>query len=997
MIAHFNAITSYAAPLNKTDANKVIQAISNTEQGNSGRFYSNLMNSSTVYIRSFTIRNLEAPVHGKLLDDTATVVADNGVSWDIPVIWINKDGDIIHIAVEIDDIIRSYPIFVFYMPEKCSVLFGENASYNIEMPDFVVALMKQNGVTALSIPEADRTYISTFLPGADKLKINYSAPVDEPKERGNDDSKIVTQGDNGDSSPNPPIPQNPVPGQSSESTPNPAPSPAPGSYLTPPTDNALTPPDPGLTAEEKLQVTNAHCDDNVIQKIGVDKLAALITWVKKTLEPEAANLLVSKFPAYKEAANNNELGKNIGLYIYYDQFQDSYGNYDDCKYTLAVVDAMIAPASGDIRYRVGVNARYFYNKDSNTNEWVFDGTTHYSVLDNTLVHEMMHAYMYDYTRTGMAGFEASDSSWCDYERNSELDFPDWFIEGMASTVDNTFQYRYPSIHDSNDMNHYDYGYDITKNKFEAEALKQAYTNDPRIQIAGQYGEGSAYISGYLACIYLGYLAAKTYDGTDAIDGDRIDSSVILSGENHILEKLHNGNSLSSIISEISPKVDGKTIYDSTSSFEQNFIRDLNGSDDVTSAEFCTKLLNYFQQNSTDTSYANGSILLDFADNNNAQLNLSLLNQPQTVYVPTDDRQLANSTVDTDIAYASGGNNSTTNSQANAGKIIVGSTITEEPEHITIVEEGSPGTDDGSNINNENTYYSSDADDDETTHTSADSDDFELITTPVSSIATSLPASDENAPENSSTPTYSWVEAVTMALSDIKPPSSSNISTSQSVANSGEEQVAASDKDTNLDQQPSNNTDVNQQINNDTGSDNLNSDGHDSNDSDSNAPDSDDTSTDDIENVSSKTQTYAEATSTKINDSELTHEETTSNDEEALTDREKALSNQEKSVPSDNKDLLLSTEGNTSISEPKEDGALSSENSDEEVVNVTVVREEPDDTTAPIQNPLIISEAGSEDDENENDDNSSEQVLDVIPEDHSDDESEATDAADPQTD
>ena len=614
LIVHFHAITVSAAPLGNENSKEIIDAIQSTEQGNEKKLYSNLTGGSTVYIRSFEITNVDAPVTGQLLDGTATVVADNGVTWDIPVIWVDKDGDIVHLAVEIDDVIRSYPIFVFYMPEDYSFIFGENAAYNIGMPDFVADLMKRNGITALSIPEAGRTYISALLPNTDRFKIKITPPDNENELSGSNDSSSK------DIDPNP--------GHSSGG--------ASGPNSTPPTDNDTTPPDPGLSDDEKQQITNAHCNQNAIDTLGVDKLAALVTWVKYTLEPEATNLLVNKFPAYKNAASNNELGDNIGLYIYYDTGDG------------AMAYVSTSSSNGDVSYRVGINASSFYEYDPSIGDYVFDGDTNYSDLDNSLVHEMMHAFMEDYCRTGMEGYQHNTTT--DQYRsdsgNNEIEFPLWFIEGTASSVDNTFQYRYNTIHRL-------YGYDNdpnsdTYNTFVASDLKDSYSNrSSDIQITGT-STPSNYISGYLATVYLSYLAAKK-NGKEAVSGDRVDSSIVLYGENYILEQLHSGKTLDAVISDVS-----NSMYSSTEDFENNFILDVDGTDGGQSLEFCTKLLNYLQQSTSDDSIANGSILLDFSDTNNAQLHKYLLNQTQTVYVPTDTKDYAASTVNKDDALQSGG-------------------------------------------------------------------------------------------------------------------------------------------------------------------------------------------------------------------------------------------------------------------------------------------------------------------------------------------------------
>ncbi|WP_026489150.1 hypothetical protein [Butyrivibrio sp. XBB1001] len=680
-VAHFDAITATAAPLGDIDSSKIIGAIQNTEQGNVQKFYSNLTGGSTVYIRSFRITNLEAPTNGRLLDNTATIVADNGVSWDIPVIWVNKDGDIIHIAIEIDDIIRSYPIFVFYMPKGYSFIFGEKAGYNIEMPDFVVSLMRQNGVTALSIPEAGRTYISTLLPETTDFKINVESNVDsssttsdgnmrDPYDDGNP-PEAPKAPDNPTTPDDPSVPNDPpapddptipdVPSVPDDPTvPDDPVTPAPiKPDPTPPTDNEKAPPDSGLSAAEKVVVTNAHCDGNVIGIIGVEKLADLIVWVKKTLEPEAVNLLESKFPAYEKAVNNDEIGKDIGLYIFYDDYENPNGTTEDYKDFLATVNTQWWYYQPGLEYRVNINAKYFYEKDA-AGDWQFVPDKAYSDLDNTLVHEMMHAYMDDYTRAGMTGIQYDkENNTYYYEDKGDTTgvcYPQWFVEGIASTVTNNFQFRYDNYHyemqDDNGNKIANYGYNWSKNTYVSDDLKSNYQYYSQMQLDDD-SYFSKYVSGYLACAYLGYLASVS-KGNNAITGSsatnnlRVDSEVIRDGLNDVLTKLHEGKTLDDVIREISGN--GSSQYSGTKDFEEKFI---SGTND-TSLAFCVDLLNYLQNCSSGTDIANGSILLDFSDTNTAQLHLSLLNQPQEAFVPTDSRDFVYSTVDENVALNGGG-------------------------------------------------------------------------------------------------------------------------------------------------------------------------------------------------------------------------------------------------------------------------------------------------------------------------------------------------------
>lgn len=629
---HFNVMTASAAPIEAADSARIIKELQDTEWSTK-KAAGNGSEQNTVLVNSLKIVDLEEPRHGHLLDNTATVVTDNGFRWNIPVIWVNKDGDVVHVAIEINDIIRSYPIFVFYLPEGYSFIFSdENAEYNIEMPDFVVELMKKSGVATLAVPRAGYLYISTFLPNSNKIKINY------PDQENNTDSEPVSTPDqtiNSDTG------NKIIDPDGAHPETNPIDS---GPHLTPPTDNETSPPESGLSDLDNIEVAYNHSSTHAVDVIGVDNLAALIMWVKNTLEPEAVNLLVSKYPAYKTAASNGELGERIGFEIKYDIDDEA----------IAAVSSQ-TDTDGTLAYRVIINANYLYveTEDDSENPYVFD-EKNYSELDNTLVHEMMHAFMDDYTRTGMTGlqYNETDGTYSINSDNSEgVEYPAWFVEGIASSVDNTFQYRNRTIYRK-------YGYDNdnqseTYDNFTAEVLKESYSDSSNKMRLGENSTEAEYITGYLASIYLGYLSAKAAGYGDAVIGERVDSSIILAGENYMLEQLHNGKTLDQLIQEVS-----NSEYNSTSDFAEKFITDSSGIEDTDSLQFCATLLNYLHNSSSDEGIANGSVLLDFADTNPAQLHKSLLDQEQTVYIMTDDDDNEYSTVDKNHALQGGGTSET---------------------------------------------------------------------------------------------------------------------------------------------------------------------------------------------------------------------------------------------------------------------------------------------------------------------------------------------------
>ena len=321
-----------------------------------------------------------------------------------------------------------------------------------------------------------------------------------------------------------------------------------------------------------------------------------------------------------------------------------------------------------------VDASKFYklttteNEDGTgtTNTYVFNGDEAYSLLDNTIVHELMHVHMLDYTRSGMTGVQHNEKAGT-YTETSGVEFPQWFKEGIATAVDNPYQYWNTAFKG--------YGYDSSTGEYSDTALQQMYQNNTgSIQLDSSNREGyitSDYTTGYLATVYLSYLAALAYDNKDAISGEngntKIDSKVILSGMNHILSDLHDGKTLDQIIGEISPqdKINGQH-YSGADDFANKFIatKSGEGSDGGSSAAFCALLLNYFESNSSEKGTVNGSVLLDFTNTQNYQLTKDLLKGKQTVYVI--DGKAAESDVKADEALKSGGTSATGTASDSSG-------------------------------------------------------------------------------------------------------------------------------------------------------------------------------------------------------------------------------------------------------------------------------------------------------------------------------------------
>ncbi|WP_026522331.1 hypothetical protein [Butyrivibrio sp. VCB2001] len=676
MAFHLCALKAEAVDLNKADTSEFLNAVTSIEHSTGskrefmGLGYDTSSFNGSKNIGSFAITDLDEPLHGKLLDTRATIIADNGVFWEIPVLWVDEDGNEISIHL---DIRKSYPVFVFFIPDGYSIKKSDFGDFNIVLPDFVSEILSTNGMLSLADPSKGLIYFTTRLGGKNEQSVDVVQVSAADLTDTNDDIEIVNQiTDNLVQTTEPRddiIPeqvQNDICGIENEAGQN-----VTDSVTTPPTtdnDNSLSESEqsgsnivvPSVTAD----IVSMHCDQNAINAIGYDELEWLVKLVKYNIEPQAVNLLLDRFPAYQAAADNNELGKNIGLYIYYDDYTDSQGGISNQSDAVAGV---AGKNNGDTySYRIVLNASKVFDYDVNTDTYSHDEELARESLDNTILHELMHAFMYDYTRPGMTGeqynttteeIEVNDPSSAVY---SDVKYPTWFVEGMASTVEN-------SVQAYNDTMRSSFGYDNSTESYDISKIQYSYTVDKSLQLA--YADSpqveqadtikSAYMSGYLANVYLGYLAALKYDGVDAIDGSTgsgtysIDSSVIRGGVNHILEELHNGKTLDDVISEISQTDSSNPAFIDTEDFTKKFIKSGSGG----SQEFVTNFLNYIESISTDDEMVNGSILMDFTD-----AALSPL-QPENaenapVYVPADTKEFVDSTVLNEDALQAGGSSET---------------------------------------------------------------------------------------------------------------------------------------------------------------------------------------------------------------------------------------------------------------------------------------------------------------------------------------------------
>ena len=634
------------------------------------------------------ITGLSAPQPSQPFPAQATVVSAEGVSWQIPVLWTDANG------IPVSGIAGEgpyFPVLVFFVPAEYAVRGsnGKIGSFQLTVDPSVLALFGTDNL--FSVYDADRgiTYIlngktnaavvqreasvmpSEPVPG---LPEKFQAPKDgyrnpryvgpvteeetealeevagEPVQPGESAGEPVQPGESAgepiqpEEAPMPAPAEEPVKPAPVEEPVNPAPAEEPVNPA--PVEEAPLP----APAEAFIpEIVTIHCSKTATDAMDTQDLAKLVDLIKYRLQPQAVELLRTSFPAYDEAAQNNQLGSQIGLYVYYEK-----GDKDGIEEHEGIMDGALASVTsfyderkdGSVVYKyiLQVNARSFIEADEQGNP-ILDDTgkallstkeADLAELEGTIVHEMMHMFMHDYNRSGMSGVvdpsvigfgrentqEVADAY---SEHLKRVTFPVWFMEGLATSIENNYRFRLESF------NLLSYaGPGVFGDWYTPENLKNAYTttsfrvdpNQPDVQRYFELETGekgingnpevksidAQYVTGYLACLYLGELAANSEGKTSAYRGDEgytaLDSSVLRDGINTVLRRLHEGETLDAVIEDIS-----NGAFADTTDFEQKFIK---GSDD--SAIFCTDFLNYMRslaQDETREFLPTGSILFPF--------------------------------------------------------------------------------------------------------------------------------------------------------------------------------------------------------------------------------------------------------------------------------------------------------------------------------------------------------------------------------------------------
>ena len=391
---------------------------------------------------------------------------------------------------------------------------------------------------------------------------------------------------------------------------------------------------------------DVFCSQTAKDALGYDQLQTLVDLIVTSVEPQTVNLLVTRFPCFAQGAAEGALGTEIGLYIYYESGdQDGIEEHENVfpeAYAYVTGTPYLNEATGEssYKYMISMDAKALTKTDDNGNAVLdLDGPGRIQ-LDTTFCHELFHAFMEDYNRVGMSGYtdlvayttcpeglitqEEAD------ELVTETLFPEWFIEGLAGCVGNI----YPA-----DVTYFrDYTYDFDTLQYldvcTADQLLRFYTTQGYAEGTGTdrynmeassednsdgHVNGAAYVSGYMACLYLADLAYQQQEGSRAVtvnengDMEDISSEKLREGISILLSRLHGGDTLDEVIRDISGGA-----YENTADFTKRFVKGSYNDEeecwegDPQSLSFCVGYLNYMSRMDAldPETHPAGSMLMD---------------------------------------------------------------------------------------------------------------------------------------------------------------------------------------------------------------------------------------------------------------------------------------------------------------------------------------------------------------------------------------------------
>ncbi len=630
-----------------------------------------------VAVSDLHIDDVEAPTAGAELDKDARVSSAEGATWDVPVLWVRDD---LHVCAAGEDAEqeRSYlPVIAFFVPQGYA---PEGDNFTVTLSDSLSKLFGTQEIISVYDASTGVTYI---LPASLRELFSHARR----------EANALAEG---------------------------------AANATGPTSLSATEDSPAQSAEpvegfgDGQSIVDIFCAKTARDALTDEDLQWLLELILDYLQPQAVELLLDGFPSFRKAAEAGEIGKEIGLYVYYIKGDDDAPEHVSTSGALAYVNGGSFRINDELKYcyMIGIDVEDLLQTDDDYQPVTNRKTGKYVLLregkametfQNTIVHELLHALMFDYNRTGMSGgkqleaIEVNDkSAYIHKEANSSLAtylFPSWFVEGTASAVENNMQFRYrifqilrakalgdklglgdlePTFTEQLLLDNYIHAW-ASEEEFAYFSLDWAEggidNNGKRVST-----ETSWYVSGYLATLYLSELSARyVYDGKSSVqtvDGvTTVDSSMLRNGLDHLLRWIHEGSTLDELIGALSPKnEDGQAVYTDTATFTSRFIQGTKQQDgtwvsEEDSLKFVTQFLNYMlylERKLPEDVYPNGSILFDFDQNFVSPLDPNKKSSSNYLHI-INSNLLTPSTVKSDTADIGGGKSAPTKATAEANK------------------------------------------------------------------------------------------------------------------------------------------------------------------------------------------------------------------------------------------------------------------------------------------------------------------------------------------
>ena len=604
-------------------------------------------------VSGITIGDVDAPKEGVRLDEKAVVTTAEGETWEIPVIWIGED-------LKPDTGLAgkgSYlPVLAYVVPDEYTVKSSDvsGRGYKITLSEDLLKLFGENKI--ISVYES-KTGITFILPAKLKDLFAKKGTVKNPTDEGGNEI----------------VPADQVAPFEEEAEEEPAQEQEEEAEQEEEEEEEEKPQEEDDEEETYSRIVNVHCDANAKEALSASDLEFLADLVVNTLQPQAVNLLIEKFPALKTAAANKEIGNYLAVVVSYNKDTSAYG-YS----SRGIVDDDTYPNYKFV-YSLTVNSNQLteHTEDGKTVIARDTGSKALTDLANTIVHELFHCVSYDYNRPGLTGLLYDGNTLQEY--SSDVEFPVWFKEGTASTVENNWQFRQGSLK----IMRTPFGADSPQDNYSKDLLVQRYVG---ADVDGEYtsnyiydigGNDSLnyYVGGYLACMYLYELAASgdSSIGTSISESGGnivVSSEKLRLGMNSIIERMHKGETLDQVINSISAGIPGGA-YKDTADFEARFIKGVKDEDgkydlagDPASVDFVYEFMSYMnridqaKERGERNDYANGSVLFDFETDFRSPLSFEGT-YSTSVLQPLDDdkgnfQRYSRSTVGDRQAYSTGG-------------------------------------------------------------------------------------------------------------------------------------------------------------------------------------------------------------------------------------------------------------------------------------------------------------------------------------------------------